>query len=264
MKAKSLCFTAENEYETDLLDKLESLEGKYSIKEIFMDFLNYSALYISNIYDGIHLKERYEKMENLLHKYEGKVSLHSCLQSLTKAIQINQKNGNIRDILGTIFETIGLSNEYNGQFFTPENISRMMAKIMIGSKLKELEKKPYITVCDPCIGSGRMLMAYANEMQDLGYNYCINMAGLAVDIDMTCVFMSYVQLSLYGIPAVVIHGNSLLVEEWSRWYTPAYIWGGWLFIQHLSLTDKIPDDDLKLQKVQNEFVETIKQMNLVK
>lgn len=30
-----------------------------------------------------------------------------------------------------------------------------------------------------------------------------------------------IQLALYGIPAVIIHGNSLTVEEWSHWFTPA-------------------------------------------
>ena len=39
--------------------------------------------------------------------------------------------------------------------------------------------------------------------------------------------MSYLQLSLLGIPAVIIHGNTLTVEEWSHWFTPAYVWGFW-------------------------------------
>ena len=33
-------------------------------------------------------------------------------------------------------------------------------------------------------------------------------------------YMAYIQLSLYGIPAMVIHGNTLTMEEWDRWYTP--------------------------------------------
>jgi len=33
--------------------------------------------------------------------------------------------------------------------------------------------------------------------------------------------MAYIQLSLYGNPAVIIHGNALTVEEWSHWFTPA-------------------------------------------
>ena len=32
--------------------------------------------------------------------------------------------------------------------------------------------------------------------------------------------MTYIQLSLYEIPAMVIHGNTLTMEEWDRWYTP--------------------------------------------
>lgn len=43
---------------------------------------------------------------------------------------------------------------------------------------------------------------------------------VAQDIDIRCVWMAYIQLCLYQIPAVVIHGNTLTLEEWSRWYTP--------------------------------------------
>ena len=43
---------------------------------------------------------------------------------------------------------------------------------------------------------------------------------VAQDIDIRCVWMAYIQLSLYGIPAVVIHGNTMNMEEWDRWYTP--------------------------------------------
>lgn len=39
--------------------------------------------------------------------------------------------------------------------------------------------------------------------------------------------MSYLQLSLLHIPAVVIHGNSLSLQVWSRWHTPAHVLGGW-------------------------------------
>ena len=39
--------------------------------------------------------------------------------------------------------------------------------------------------------------------------------------------MAYLQLSLFGIPAIIVHGNSLTVEQWSVWKTPAYILGCW-------------------------------------
>ncbi|CAG9186051.1 hypothetical protein [Cupriavidus pampae] len=39
--------------------------------------------------------------------------------------------------------------------------------------------------------------------------------------------MTYVQLALLHIPAIVIHGNALSVETWSTWFTPAHVVGGW-------------------------------------
>jgi hypothetical protein len=29
------------------------------------------------------------------------------------------------------------------------------------------------------------------------------------------------------VPAVIVHGNTLTFEEWSHWYSPAHIIGGW-------------------------------------
>lgn len=247
-KKKTRQFYGQNEHETELFRQLLALEGHYSLETVFRDFLQYCAVTISNICDGAHFEERQKEREILLKKYQGEVSLHECFCTLMRAIMSHQEQGRLRDVLGTIFEAIGLSNERSGQFFTPENVSQFMAKMMIGEKLQELEEKPYITVSDPCIGSGRMLLAFANEVQELGHNYCAKMVGMAVDIDATCVYMSYIQFSMYGIPAVVIHGNSLMVEEWSRWYTPAYVWGGWIFVQPVGITNEVSDADHKLRQ----------------
>lgn len=57
-------------------------------------------------------------------------------------------------------------------------------------------------------------------MQRKGIDYRRKSFFVAQDIDIRCVWMAYIQLSLYGIPAVVIHGNTLTMETWSRWYTP--------------------------------------------
>lgn len=241
-------FHGQNEHETELFRQLTALEGHYSIDTVFRDFLQYCAVTISNICDGVHYEERQKEREILLKKHRGETSLHECFCTLMRAIMLHQEQGRLRDVLGTIFEAIGLSNERTGQFFTPEHVSWFMAKIMVDDKLQELEEKPYITVCDPCIGSGRMLLAFASEVQDLGHNYCAKMVGMAVDIDTTCVYMSYIQFSMYGIPAVVIHGNSVTVEEWTRWYTPAYVWGGWIFVQPMGITNEVSDSDQKLKQ----------------
>ena len=39
--------------------------------------------------------------------------------------------------------------------------------------------------------------------------------------------MAYIHFSLLHIPAIVVHGNSLTLEEWDHWATPAHILGFW-------------------------------------
>ena len=72
-----------------------------------------------------------------------------------------------------------------------------------------------------------MVLGFARAMLEAELNYCFQLFVLATDIDIKCVHMTYLQLSLYGIPAAVTHGNALTLEEWSRWETPVYIMHGW-------------------------------------
>lgn len=101
------------------------------------------------------------------------------------------------------------------------HICSFMAEIQMADAEKALKEKPYVTVNDPCSGSGALLLGYAGAMKRHNIDYQEKMRAVATDIDLKCVHMAYIQLSLYCIPAVIIHGNSLTVEEWSHWFTPA-------------------------------------------
>lgn len=46
---------------------------------------------------------------------------------------------------------------------------------------------------------------------------------LAVDVDRTAALMAYIQLSLWNVPATVVVGNSLTLEEREVWLTPAKV-----------------------------------------
>ena len=100
-------------------------------------------------------------------------------------------------------------------------ICSLMAEIQMADAENALITKPYITVNDPCSGSGALLLGYAGAMKRHKIEYQTKMRAVATDIDLKCVHMAYIQLALYNIPAVIIHGNTLTVEEWSHWFTPA-------------------------------------------
>lgn len=81
------------------------------------------------------------------------------------------------------------------------------------------DKEGPITINEPACGSGAMVIGAVWAMKRQNFDYRNKSFFVAQDIDIRCVWMAYIQLSLYGIPAVVIHGNTLTMEEWSHWYT---------------------------------------------
>ena len=105
-----------------------------------------------------------------------------------------------------------------------------MAKMVLGDKeslAAKIAERGFVTAQEPACGSGAMVIALAHEMKAAGINYQRHLHVTAVDVDPKCVHMAYVQFSLMHIPAVIIHGNSLSLEEFGRWYTPAHILDGW-------------------------------------
>ena len=68
-----------------------------------------------------------------------------------------------------------------------------------------------------------MLIAALEALKSLGVNYARNCFMEANDVDIRCVHMTYLQLALAGVPAIVRHQNTLTRECWSSWYTPAYL-----------------------------------------
>lgn len=113
-----------------------------------------------------------------------------------------------------------------------------MGEITLGDSTDEgIYGKDYISVCEPCVGSGALVLGFASAMHGRGMNYQQKLCVTACDIDIKCVHMAYLQLGLFGIPAKIIHGNSLTSEVWSEWYTPMYMIHGWAFKERRTIQD---------------------------
>ena len=215
----------------ELVKALRSISYSHAIYEVFQDWLAVSAIAISNAVDWRQQKRREEVYLEIIHKYTKaeQEKLAEAFAELVLALQHEQSMHGPTDILGQVFHALELHSKYKGQFFTPPHVCELMGMMTLnGDNLTQtIEKKGYITVCEPCIGSGGMILGAAKAMANQKLNYQTQMLVTGIDIDIKCVQMAYLQLSLLGIPAVIIHGNSLTDEEWSRWYTPAYIIGLW-------------------------------------
>ncbi len=95
--------------------------------------------------------------------------------------------------------------------------------------LKELDsgEKAFLTISDPACGAGGTIIAYYKAMRDAGYNPQQQLFAQCVDIDPVAGMMTYIQLSLLGLPAEIIIGNSLTVEYHQVLHTPMYFMGVW-------------------------------------
>ena len=217
----------------ELVKALRSVSYSHAIYEVFQDWLAVSAIAISNAVDWKQQKQREEVYMEIIQKYTKpeQEKLAEAFALLVLALQHEQDIHGPTDILGQVFHALELHSKYKGQFFTPPQVCEMMGMIALdGENLaRTIEKNGYISVCEPCIGSGGMVLGAAKAMANRKLNYQTQMLVTGIDIDIKCVQMAYLQLSLMGIPAVIVHGNSLTNEEWSRWYTPAYILGRWSF-----------------------------------
>ena len=215
----------------EIISAIKALSDRHPTYQIFQDFLECSAISISNCVDWGERDKREEKYLQIINKYkpDEQKKLANILTSLVNTLQAQVENdGYPCDILGEVFHGLELHNKYHGQFFTPFHICEMMGQMTVGEETQKIiQEQGYISLCEPCVGSGGMVIGFAAAMKRKKMDYQNNLCVTACDIDIKCVHMAYLQLSLYGIPAVIIHGNSLTLEEWSKWYTPAYMLGMW-------------------------------------
>lgn len=219
-----------------IIKGLKTLGSRHSLWSVFEDWLKVCAISISNSVDWNHREEREQQYLETINKYtpdEQKI-LVETFSELVVALEREHTKSGPTDLLGKVFHSLELHNKYHGQFFTPFHICEFMGHVALGDGGEAgnavsgaLSQKGYVSVCEPCVGSGGMVLGFASAMHREKLNYCEQMVAYCCDIDIKCVYMAYLQLSLYGIPAVIIHGNSLTLEEWSQWYTPVYMLRGW-------------------------------------
>ena len=209
----------------DMIKAIRGLSYRHNTVKVFSDFVEVSAIALSNAVDKTNYAEREQRYLDIVGQYT-KEEFHTFPELLGMLIEHLETYP--KDVLGDIFHELELHNERKGQFFTPYPICQMMAKIVIGDNPQSIiDKNGFITVSEPSCGTGAMVIATAYELLSQGINYQQSMHVTAIDLDATCIHAAYVQFSLLHIPATLIHGDSLSLKSYNQWYTPAHVWGFW-------------------------------------
>lgn len=212
-----------------LVKRFDSFRHRHDLWSVWTDFLLMAATAISNavdIRDATRARREAGYMQ-VVKKYDRDVvdSICGALGELVDALDAEPG-----DVLGQTFMALELGNKWIGQFFTPDCITKVMANTIVDEEMRErIKKHGFVTMQEPAVGGGAMVIGIYNAMRAAGMNPQTQLHVTAMDVDIKSVHMAYVQLSLLGVPAVIVHGNTLTLETWDAWYTPAHILHGWEF-----------------------------------
>ena len=168
-----------------------------------------SAYAISNALDVSPVRDYREKQYmDIISKYKDDETIRvaEMLRTVTEAYEENPE----QDFLGTVFMELDMGNPYAGQFFTPYNISRLLAQIATPDPATEISKNGYVQVNEPCVGGGAMLIACANELRRHGFDCSWQMWYEGQDVSYVAALMAYIQTSLLGMAGVIIVADTLL------------------------------------------------------
>ncbi len=211
------------DHKREMLKYFKELSYRHNLWKVYSDFLEMSAISIRCCTDIIYKIKGEKRYKDILDSYNDKEKemFPKILGELVMALETPG------DYLGEVFMELELGNKWKGQFFTPYNLCLLTASVAIQDMKDKIREKGFISLNEPACGGGAMIIAVAQIMREKGFNPQRQLKVIAQDLDQKAVYMSYIQLSLLGIPAQICHANTLSLEVFDVWETPIYAINGW-------------------------------------
>lgn len=192
---------------------MEQFTYRYDVRSVFDDFLTMSLCATSlnpltgKSYDeDIYLSTigKYAD-DDLRHEFPNLFAL------LIVEMEERATSDLGNDVLGEYFEQ-NFCRKNSGQFFTPWHVCQFMSKCICPENEDSIPHIPQ-RVLDPTCGSGRMLLASAENLGRSNEFY-------GIDIDHTCVKMTALNLFLNGIfHSEVLWADALLPNDFRMSYS---------------------------------------------
>ena len=196
-------------YYKPFVKSLDQLGRRHGVERVFSDFLTLAtcALHPQTLAHPGHEPDAANEAEYLaLSKGYVRAELDGIAE-LMSLVLVQAREEPFTDLLGEYF-TEHVTRGHNGQFFTPDSICRLVARLNAGQ-----EQPIGKTVYDPACGSGRMLLAFA---EDAPRNHFF-----AGDVDVRCARMAALNLFANKLTGEVAHMNALSMECWRAWHINA-------------------------------------------
>lgn len=185
--------------------------------DVFSDFITLAASELDLA--TIRSPESMARCRKICGRYrpEDISDLHRLFGLMVSALEAK-----FHDFLGAIFMELELGDGRQGQYFTPYSVQSLMARMLMPGVQDAVRREGFFTLSEPTCGAGGMGVAVAECMLEAGLNPSEQMFASCIDIDPVAADMAFIQLSLLGIPAEVITGNTLTLKLSRVRYTPVY------------------------------------------
>ena len=201
----------------EIIKAINSLSGNKSPYQVFSDWIKCAALSISQ--SCLKIKKREQQYIETIKEYPAQ-EFSKMAAMLAETIESFPG-----DVLGNLFMASGWGNKNTGQFFTPYSVS------LAAARLQSYKSNETVKMNEPAAGAGGMIIAVAQAMKENGINYQKQLRVIAQDLDLTAFYMCYTQLSLMGIDAKCVQGDTLENQPFSNldenvFLTPMYFING--------------------------------------
>lgn len=203
---------------------LEQNTGARRLSNVFDDFVEMFALSLRNAVDRQGWQEREDRYLTVAGQYTSE-QLARFADAFARVVALMEQEP--RDVLGHLYMSLELGNEAMGQFYTPYDIARVMADMQSDTLTGAIERDGFATLYEPACGAGAFLVAAAESLRVKGFNPQQQLHVTCEDLSAQAVHMVYIHLTLLHIPAVVYRRNTLTMETFDTWHTPAHILGDW-------------------------------------
>lgn len=196
----------------DIVEIIRSIQG--NIYTVYTDWIKIAAI---SIHNSVHFNKDFEDdYVSICKRYSQKeIKLFAEAFGILQILMGEKYD----DYLGSMYMILENGSKRTGQFFTPYHISQLLAKCQ---ECKRMTTERII-INEPSCGGGANIIAFIEQLRNNGINYQNEYEIIAQDLDWNCVYMCYVQLSLYGVYGKVIQGDTLAEDSDQHvLYTPMY------------------------------------------
>lgn len=207
----------------EFIKTLRKAGSHRSEREAFDAFLEFGYCAFAQM-DATATPERREKLEARYMDEVGRWKVETVREVFPHLLAMTMTNCVHGDFLGQVAAETGALSASLGQFFTPWEICRLMAEMtgVCSPDHEAIKDRGFISLQEPAAGSGAMVLAHAHVAREKGLDVSTQLYVHATDLSSVAFRACYIQLSCAGIPAKVVHGNTLSNEVFETAHTPIF------------------------------------------